>query len=90
MNATPRPDALPAPMHDDAELIRLCGEFMELERRINALYHGPAQIADDRERDAAIEPIHGAQVPLVAAICDMRATTVDGYRAFRGRSRVGA
>ncbi|MDQ2801891.1 MAG: hypothetical protein M3Y41_04075, partial [Pseudomonadota bacterium] len=73
---------LPPAAAPDAELVRLCAEFTELERRSRALFEGPARIDDDNARTVAIEPIHDAQMPLVAAICELRATTTDGFRAL--------
>ncbi len=75
------PAQLEAPMHDDAELIALCGEFDDLRRQIDALFEGPGRIANEEERDVAAAPLEAAQDALVERICAMRASTIEGYRA---------
>ena len=72
---------LPQPS-PDAELIRLCRAFDDLERRIQALYEdGATPIADDEERKAAIEPLRERQDALLGRICSLRASSAAGIKA---------
>ena len=74
--------ALAAASSPDAELIRLCGEFDALQRRILALYpEGATPIEDDNERAEAIAPLSDAQDELLDRICALRATTPAGIKA---------
>ncbi|MDT8261994.1 hypothetical protein RQ832_01920 [Roseomonas sp. DSM 102946] len=72
---------LPQPS-PDAELIRLCRAFDDLEGCIQALYEdGATPIVDDDERSVAIEPLRERQAPILDRICALRATTPEGVRA---------
>ncbi|ATR19486.1 hypothetical protein CTJ15_03730 (plasmid) [Roseomonas sp. FDAARGOS_362] len=72
---------LPQPS-PDADLIRLCHAFDDLEGQIQALYEdGATPIADDEERKAAIEPLRERQAPILDQICALRAITPEGVRA---------
>lgn len=65
----------------DAELIALCGQFDALEQQALALYDGPTRIKDEDECDALHDAITDQQRPLLARLCEMRATTEAGFRA---------
>jgi len=83
---TRRRDFLPiaiahAADNPDAELIALCGQFDALERQVHALYDGPTRIKDEDELDALVAAITDQQKPLLARLCEMRATTEAGFRA---------
>ena len=72
----------------DGELIGLCAECDALQARIDKEYTTPwehlsREQATAREEaiDAAIEPLHDAQDPLLHRICELRATTPQGQVA---------
>jgi hypothetical protein len=67
------------PENADAELIVLCAQFDDLQRRTNAVFE---TADDDDEQDALIAPLHGAQNDLAERICSMRATTSAGFSAL--------
>ena len=71
--------------HPDAELIAACERFVQNEARFLRTHYGPTAIADDDERDRAIEamgvPI-GFGNPDLKRLCAMRPTTLEGCRAL--------
>lgn len=84
------------PVNPDAELIGLCAECDALQTRVDATYAVPVdegltcaqEIAREKARDIANEPLHAAQDPLLERICELRATTPEG-RAARARTLLG-
>ena len=72
-------DLLPA--KPDAELIRLCGDFINLELQWRAIYDGPAATLDDDEAEAASLGIGDQMNRILAEMEPMRATTADGVLA---------
>ncbi len=82
------PDLREVAENPDGELIRLCAECDALQTRIDKEYTTPwehlsREQATAREEaiDAAIEPLHDAQDPLLHRICELRATTPQGQVA---------
>jgi hypothetical protein len=74
--------AVAAAQQPDAELIRLCGQFVALEHRMEGFFIGGATpIVDDDERDVARAPLEEEQEELAARMCAMRATTLAGLVA---------
>ncbi len=72
---------LPQPS-PDADLIRLCHAFDDLEDSVQALYEdGATPIADDEERKVAIEPLRERQDALLGRICSLRASSAAGIKA---------
>ncbi len=65
----------------DAELIRLCAEFMACDRQQRAVYDGPAAIEDEDEAGAATAPIFARMYELLDRMEQLRATTSDGISA---------
>ncbi len=77
------PVAASAARGGDAELIRLLGEFDDLENQwLSQFPGGSAAIIDDDARDAAAAPILERQDAIVASIAKMRAKTVPGLVAL--------
>lgn len=83
------------PVSPDAELIRLCAECDALQTRVDATYAVPVdegltcaqEVAREKARDIANEPLHAAQDPLLERICELRATTPEG-RAARAHTLI--
>ena len=71
--------------HPDAKLIAACERFVQNEARFLRTHYGPTAIADDDERDRAIDamgvPI-GFRNPELKRLCAMRPTTFEGCRAL--------
>lgn len=65
----------------DAELIALCAQFDENERRYIALYADDLAIEDEAARDAIAEPIQAEQRDLAERITSYRITTLAGFAA---------
>ena len=65
----------------DAELIRDCAGFVELQRQGRASGDSAAPDADDDEMDRLLEPIETRQLALLDRICITRAVTLEGHRA---------
>jgi len=82
-------EPLPLPVSRDAELIRLCAECDALQAKIDTLWQGDPtrgmSLAEartfEKARDLDQQPFHDAQDPLLERICDLRATTPQGYAA---------
>jgi len=81
-------EALPVAASPDAELIRLCAECDALQGQVDAIWAdrmthliNPEQIAIERIRDAAQQPLLEQMDPLLERICEMRATTAQGHAA---------
>ena len=74
--------ALAEGQHPDADLLASLEEFDALERQKVTIYQ---QISADKEADEAATPLHDRQAELLAEICEMHATTLDGCKA-RARS----
>jgi hypothetical protein len=81
-------EAFPPPASPDAELIRLCAECDALQGQVDAIWAdrmthliNPEQIAIERIRDAAQQPLLEQMDPLLERICEMRATTAQGHAA---------
>jgi len=82
-------EPLPLPVSRDAELIRLCAECDVLQAKIDALWQGDPtrgmSLAEARTfetaRDLEQQPLSDAQDPILARICELRATTPQGQAA---------
>jgi len=82
-------EPLPLPVSRDAELIRLCAECDVLQAKIDALWQGDPtrgmSLAEARTfetaRDLEQQPFSDAQDPILARICELRATTPQGQAA---------
>jgi hypothetical protein len=82
-------EPFPLPVSHDAELIRLCAECDALQAKIDTLWQGDPtrgmSLAEartfEKARDLDQQPFHDAQDPLLERICDLRATTPQGYAA---------
>lgn len=70
------------PAEPDADLIRLCGEFVALERQWRAIYDGPNAIADDDEAEVASANVGGRMNRVLDEIEVMRAVTAGGILAM--------
>jgi len=89
-------EPFPVPASPDAELIRLCAECDALQAKIDTLWQGDPtrgmSLAEartfEKARDLDQQPFHDAQDPLLERICDLRATTPQGYAA-RARTLIG-
>lgn len=67
-----------AAIDPDAELIALCREFQELDRRYCYL-HNDAGLGDD-EAEAATKPLLDRMTVILDPMCALRATTERGVR----------
>ena len=68
--------------HPDAELIAACAAFDALERKCNATFGGPDRtLEEDLRADEERNSIYVAQEPHLDRIMELRATTIDGFRA---------
>lgn len=65
----------------DADLVRLCGEFVALELASCAIYDGPNPITDDDEARAASAPVHARMDTLLDEMELIRATSAIGVLA---------
>lgn len=61
---------------DDRRILELAAEFEQIERRRLSLFSGPGQIADDDERDAAIEPLDAQQATIVDQLAALTPSSV--------------
>ena len=73
--------ALAAERERDAKLIRMCGEFTELDRQQCALYNAPDAPEDNALMDLALAPINECQGKLIDRICATPTTTLEGVQA---------
>lgn len=67
--------------HPDAELIRSCREFGNLEIEFLEIFEGSNRIEDDVERNMQARRITVAQTPLLARMKELHATTLEGFLA---------
>ena len=67
--------------HSDAEVIKACLQFNELERKKLDILDGGGQIEDEAVREATLEALLDPQIVLLEIICNTRATTLAGHTA---------
>ncbi len=77
--ATSVADMVPAKA--DADLIRLCREFVRLELAARAIYDGPNPITDDDEARAASAPLNAKMYTLLDKMEPIRAMSAAGILA---------
>lgn len=73
--------ASPAAPLADADLIRLCGEYVALEVARSAIFEGPNSIEDDDLAEAAAYPLERRMNALLAEMEPIQATSAAGILA---------
>jgi hypothetical protein len=82
MLVAPALEAASAAVHPDAELLRLIGEFNDLEREANSHFAQELTGEEERARDAEIiDPLRRRQTVLLDQIVRLRASTLVGLFA---------
>ena len=72
----------PATTHDDSELLRLIAEFVRLERAADAMWATKPPLSGQEVSDLAeCKALYAAQRPLFDRIMELRATTLEGFKA---------
>lgn len=68
-------------LHPDAEVLRLCNEFVAITMAIHARYEGPHAIEDDDERDDILAPTRERERAVIDRLVALPAVTPEGLRA---------
>ncbi len=75
-------DLVPVEAEPDADLVRLCGEFIGLELQWRAIYDGPEAVKDDDEAEALSTSIGERMNAMMDDMKGMQATTSAGILAW--------